>query len=343
MNSSTIKVFYPLKDGNLVLRTDQNWDRDLEPVKISKDKSCFEFRLEHDHPYVEFKPCIRLPEQFLWSSGTNKLLISGGRDQRCYPHFYSGNRGQVGEIQELASAMLNRPHRFRVYLPAGYRENPLKAYPVMYMHDGKNLFLAEEAFLGNEWHVDENLDLLDAMNIIDRMIVVGIYADDRFEEYTQPGYELYGKAVVEELVPWVNDHFRTLKGPADTAVLGSSLGGVVAFFLAWEWPEIFGNAACMSSAFAFRDNLLERVLNESTASRRHLKFYLDSGWPDDNYEITLTMAHRLVARGFQMGRNLLYLAFPLNRHNESSWAVRFPLPVQFFAGKLGHHRLGGST
>src|SRR6187399_2125611 len=75
---------------------------------------------------------------------------------------------------------------------------------------------------------------------------------------------------------------------------GSSLGGVVSFYSAWEYPGVFGGAVCMSSTFPYKDDLIERVLSEPT---RDARFYLDSGWPNDNYEVTTEMALALVSRG----------------------------------------------
>src|SRR6185369_11926137 len=128
----------------------------------------------------------------------------------------------------------------------GYDENTLKRYPVLYMHDGSNLFFPAESFMGETWEVDETMDMLDAMNVINKAIVVGIYPGDRMTEYTRSGYERYGRFVVESLKPFIDNSFRTLGDPANTAVMGSSLGGVVSFYLGWQYPQVFGNAACLS-------------------------------------------------------------------------------------------------
>ena len=80
-------------------------------------------------------------------------------------------------------------------------------------------------------------------------------------------------------------------------VMGSSLGGVVSLFLAWQWPGVFGNAGCLSSTFGFRDDLLERIESEP---KRPIKIYLDSGWPHDNYETTRIMRNTL--RGARIER-----------------------------------------
>ncbi len=199
------------------------------------------------------------------------------------------------------------------------------------MHDGHNLFLKEEAFVGNTWRTDEVINMLDKMNAIEEVIVVGIHPHDRMNEYTMPGYEDYGRFLVESLKSLIDGKYRTLTGPANTAAMGSSLGGVVSFYLGWQWPEVFGKIACLSSTFTYRDNLLDRV---STESKRKLRIYLDSGWPGDNYEATRSMRDRLIWKGYRPGSELYYLAFPEAKHDENAWAARSPIPFQFLFGNL---------
>jgi predicted alpha/beta superfamily hydrolase len=112
---------------------------------------------------------------------------------------------------------------------------------------------------------------------------------------------------------------------------GSSLGGVVSFYTVWQYPEVFGAAACMSSTFTHKDDLFERVLNEP---KRNVGFYLDSGWPGDNYEVTVAMALILVSRGWRYGRDLIHLCFPRATHDETAWGMRLHLPMQFFTGAV---------
>lgn len=331
-----IRAHYPLGEGTLVLRTERDWDRDLEPVEITPDRHRFDFEVASDEPYLNFKPCLRTAAGFFWSQGPNKLaILDQEAPHEVYPHFHSGIRGEVTDRLEIPSQILGRPHRLRLYLPAGYEENSLKRFPVLYVHDGRNLFDSKEAFVGAEWQLDENLDLLDSMNLIDQTIVVGVHAGpERGMDYSRPGYELYGRALVTELKPEIDARFRTLAAPCNTSVMGASLGGVLSFYLAWEWPNVFGQAACLSSTFGHGDDLIERVRREPWEPRRHLRFYLDSGWPGDNYEVTLSMATTLVERGFELGSNVFYLAFPYAAHNEGAWAARCHLPIQLFTGKL---------
>jgi enterochelin esterase-like enzyme len=120
--------------------------------------------------------------------------------------------------------------------------------------------------------------------------------------------------------------------------MGSSLGGVVSFYLAWQWPGTFGQAACLSSTFgghlpdgSLVDDLFSRVRGEE---KRAVRFYLDSGWPDDNYENTQTMRDLLAQKGYEPGKELGYFAFPGAEHDEAHWSTRSHIPFQFFFGEV---------
>ena len=329
-----ILVHYPAGQGRMVLRTELDWDRDVEPTEVSDDGATSTFVVEASRPFLYLKPCLRNGDDGpRWAVGPNLLaLMTTEQTGEIYPHFEGSDRGSFSEVVELDSTILGRKHLLRAYLPAGYRENPLRRYSVLYMQDGKNLFFPEEAFMGREWQVDEVLDLLDAMSAIDRVVVLGIYSADRMTDYTLPGYEAYARSVVEEIRPVVAERLRVLDSPLETAVLGSSLGGVAAFYMAWQYPEVFGYAACMSSTFSYQDDLIERVLSEPKSPA---KFYLDSGWPGDNYEVTLAMAMALVERGYRVREDFLHLAFPLEEHDERAWGKRLHLPLQLALGRPG--------
>ena len=171
------------------------------------------------------------------------------------------------------------------------------------MQDGQNLFFPEEAFRGQDWEVDETSQVLRAMRAVEDLIIVGVYSgEQRNDEYTKPGYEAYAKSLVEEIVPAEKLLLRATKDRLDRTMWGSSLGGVVSFYSVWQYPEVFGGAICMSSTFSHKDDLLDRVLSEP---KREVGFYLDSGWPGDNYEVTIAMALALITRGWRYGHDLL--------------------------------------
>jgi predicted alpha/beta superfamily hydrolase len=327
-----VDVFYPAGQRRIIMRTELDWDRDIDPEDVTGSRDRFSFRLQARRPYVYVKFCLGDGERTAWSVGPNILVLmttTGTRE--VYPSFEADVTGSLTDVLAIDASSLGRPHQMRIYLPAGYEENVLRRYPVLYMQDGRNLFFPEEAFLNREWRVDESLTLLDEMNAADKCIVVGVHAAERMEEYTKPGYQQYGESLVRDVKTFVDRTFRTLPECVETGVMGSSLGGVVSFYLAWQYPEVFGFAACLSSTFSHRDDLIDRVLSEQ---RRNVRFYLDSGWPGDNYEVTLAMAMALMHKGYEYGRDFMHLAFPYAAHDEVAWGDRLPLPVQMFTGKL---------
>jgi len=328
------RVYYPAGRGRIVMRTELDWERDLLPTSVSDDGTCSIFTVESDRPFLYCKACLRTADGGLrWAVGPNSLaLMTTTALGELYPYFDGAELGSFSDLIEFDSAILGRKHLLRVYLPAGYAENPLRRYPVFYMQDGKNLFFPEEAFLGRDWKVGEVLALLDAMNAAERVIVVGIHSGDRMNEYTKPGYEAYARSVVEEVRPAIHSRFRVFDTPRETSVVGSSLGGVASFYMAWQYPQVFGYAACMSSTFGHQDDLIQRVLTEP---KSQAKFYLDSGWPKDNYEVTLAMAMAFVERGYRVREDFLYLAFPLAEHDEQAWGKRLHLPMQLALGRPG--------
>lgn len=326
-----VRVHYPLDVGRLVLRSEVDWERDLEPVREVRAAGVFDFSLPMEGSHRYFK-VVRLREGAVdWAQGDNMLAVRGSRGRvEVWPHFSPDDTCHVCDQHSIPSKLAAAGHRVRVFLPPGYGENTLERFPAVYMQDGHNLFFPEESFAGETWRVEETLRVLQQMNLTRKVIVVGVYPSDRTREYTQPGCEEYGRALVEELVPWVDEHYRTIGTPESTVVMGSSLGGVVSLHLAWRHPHVFGGAACLSSTFGFADDLLQRV---SSDAKRPIRVYLDSGWPHDNYEATRSMRNALSSRGFVEGDDLHYFAFPRATHDERSWALRIHVPFQLFFGE----------
>jgi predicted alpha/beta superfamily hydrolase len=328
----TLSVAYPAGAGAIVLRTEKDWDRDVEASSVSEDGTTWTFELEADQPFLYFKPCLVSGDELRWAVGPNNLLLMGEANRRVsYPCFFDTGAGHFTRLVELPSKILGRNHRLRAYVPPGYDENMLATYPVAFMQDGQNLFFPEEAFLGREWGVDETCRTLAAMSAAEDIVFVGIYSGDRMLDYTRPGYGPYARSLVEEIVPEAQRLLRLKDHRRYRSMWGSSLGGVVSFYTVWEHADVFGAGVCMSSTFSHRDDLLERVLSEPP---RDVAFYLDSGWPGDNYEVTMAMAMALVTRGWIYGRNLVHLCFPLAEHDETAWGLRLHLPMQFLNGTV---------
>lgn len=321
-----IEIVYPVVAGRLVLRTEADWEADLKPAALTATGAVFDVHVPG--PTIALKPGLLEEAGLRWAHGPNYVLSADDPDPQIYPLFEAEPKGRVSGVMRLAGP--GGEFAIRVYEPPGYDENTLRTFPVVYMHDGKNLFFPEEAFAGDEWGVDETMDRLDEMNAIRKAIVVGVSPPDRHHAYTAAGYGPYGRFMAEELKPWVDERWRTRSDPANTIVMGSSLGGVAALHLAWAHPEVFGRAACLSSTFGHADDLFDRV---RSGPKPAIHVYLDSGWPRDNYDATNAMRDRLVAAGFRLGEDLLHFSFPEGVHAERSWAMRAHLPFQFFLGR----------
>ena len=205
----------------MVLRTERDWDKDVEAVAVSDDGNTSTFQLEADQPFLYFKPCLIQNGTRLWAVGSNNLLLMGEKDDRVsYPFFLSPEKGHFSRLIEFPSKILDRVHRLRVYLPPGYNENTLARYPVIYMQDGQNLFFPEEAFMGSDWAVDDTSQTLRAMRAMEDMIIVGVYSGDRMKEYTRPGYEAYARSLVEEVLPEERRSLRVIDNRRFRSVWG---------------------------------------------------------------------------------------------------------------------------
>ena len=329
----TLRVAYPAGKGRMVLRTENDWDMDIEPIAVSEDGTVTTFRVEANQPFLYFKPVLADDKgEHHWAVGDNKLLLMEEEDQRVtYPFFFSPNEPRYSKLIEFPSAILGRTHALRVQLPPGYDENTLSSFPIAFMQDGQNLFFPEEAFMGQDWKVDDTSKMLRSMGAVEDFIIVGIRSGDRMKEYTSPGYEAYARSLVEEIVPKAQNALRVVDDRRYRSVWGSSLGGVVSFYTVWQHPDVFAIAVCMSSTFSHKDDLIERVMTEPQPD---VAFYLDSGWPEDNYEVTMSMAMALASRGWKYGHNLFHLCFPKASHDESSWGLRLHLPMHFINGAV---------
>lgn len=244
----------------------------------------------------------------------------------------------VGDLRhhELKSRFLASGSReVVVYLPPSYWQSE-KRYPVLYMHDGQNLFDASTGFLGKEWFVDEKVEYLIGKGIIEEIIVVGVYhgGEQRIDEYTWKPAEgcggqgkRYARFLTKELKPFIDQTYRTLPEREHTAVMGSSLGGIISFYLAKHCPKVFGKIAMMSPALDW-DELEDPKLFKLP---KDLEVWLDMGTEEREglVDATLRLEEALAAR---IGRERLHCFIHEGaEHSEDAWATRVHAPlIQFF-------------
>lgn len=175
----------------------------------------------------------------------------------------SGVQGRLVYWTDVPSAFLGPKRHVEIWLPPGYDDNPTTRYPVLYMHDGQNLFDPRIANTGVDWGVDEAVVKLVNQGVIPPIIVVGVWSTSaRSKEYS-PWHDApdYARFLIEELMPRVNREFRTRTGPENTAAMGSSMGGLLSFYLVTHHPETFGACGCMSTHFPLSEDVAARFLN----------------------------------------------------------------------------------
>lgn len=327
-----------------MLRTNGDWDLDIEPVNSDPEAGRYEFLVESAEPFLYYKALVLTDDgRELWAQGPDRLATAGSsRINDTFPSF-SAAEARVTEPEALESEF--GTWTYRVYVPAGYDGNHLHRYPVLYMNDGQNLFSRFGPQLDAAWSVESTLTRLHEMSSIEHVIVVGVFPHDRMVDYTREGEEDYANFLAKALKPHIDAEFRTLANPEHTAIMGSSLGGVSALTVAWTHPDQFGMAGCMSSSFGYENDLRARVLTEE---KPDIRVYLDSGWPRDNFEVTRDMRACLARAGFIEGLDLLYFAFPGDRHSETDWGARSHVVYQFFFGhrpyarsRAGRHAVNG--
>ena len=242
--------------------------------------------------------------------------------------------GKVEYHKEFVSSILHNKRDIVVWLPIGYnsQRNPNKQYPVLYMHDGQNIMDPKTAFVGKDWRVDETVMRLIKQKKIKEIIVVAIYnTSDRLDEYSwsEKGQN-YLKFIVTELKPFIDSTYKTLPDKDNTAIVGSSMGGLISFYAAWHYPDVFSMAGCMSSSFYYNNDKSIRQVEEYNGPKKHIKFYIDHG--EDGSLRGQRMFVELSKKGYVIGHDIDYFYAPGAAHNEKEWAARMERPLLFFFG-----------
>jgi predicted alpha/beta superfamily hydrolase len=257
--------------------------------------------------------------------------------------------GTLKVLEAVWSPQLKNHRDLLVLLPPSYGRKE-RGYPVIYMHDGQNLFDEATSFAG-EWQVDETMEALSREGI--EAIVVGIpnAGERRMNEYS-PFFdrrfgdgqgEAYLSFVVETVKPLVDREWDTLPGRQHTATAGSSMGGLISLYAFFRCPEVFGLAGAISPALGFARGAIFPYVREAPFVPGWI--YLDVGtaewsahWADRlllrvhsrrYLRHTRKMRSLLERKGYRPNQNLLYVEEKGGLHHESAWARRFPRALRF--------------
>jgi predicted alpha/beta superfamily hydrolase len=228
-----------------------------------------------------------------------------------------------------------------VYVPPGYEEQPDRRFPVLYMHDGQNLFDPRTSFIpGRTWRVAETADATIEAGEVEPLIVVGIgnTGEHRLAEYTPVRdrklgggeTDIYGRLITEELMPFIQANYRTLEGPEHTGLGGSSLGGLVTLYLGLKFPEIFGRLAVLSPSVWWSQKNIIGYVNDARPARKP-RIWLDIGDGEGLRAMADAdlLATRLKARGWRINIEMHYEHIAGGTHDEASWAERVGPMLRF--------------
>jgi enterochelin esterase-like enzyme len=247
-----------------------------------------------------------------------------------------------------------------VWLPPGYGSDPQRRYPVLYMHDGQNLFDPALGYTGVDWDIDGAMTRLIDAGQIREAIVVGVWNTPlRFAEYMPKApvrTEMVGSGIdgrpvgraddirsdeylrflVEELKPFVDAQYRTLPGRDDTSIMGSSMGGLISLYAAAQYPDVFGGVGAVSTHWPACDGCVIDWLGAHLPDPRTHRLYFDHGTAtlDALYPpFQARMDEQLRERGYVEGKNAMTRRFESAEHNEAAWRARVEIPLRFLLAR----------
>jgi enterochelin esterase-like enzyme len=259
----------------------------------------------------------------------------------------------AGELRfhELPSQIFRNTRRLRVWLPPGYSapENQGRHYPVFYLNDGQNLFDPATAYIGVDWQADEAADRLIHENRIPPLIIVGIdnAQKDRAKEYLpyrsfsppvmRPQGKRYPDFLLNEVMPFICQHYRIARGPENTGLGGSSLGAIISLYTVMSRPGVVGRLL-LESPSLFVSN--RQLVKSSRAFRQWpARIYMaigtrEAGSEDRDQHVVKdvrSLEHVLQRAGLREDRLLVRFDEGAT-HNEREWAKRFPEALTFLFG-----------
>ncbi len=264
--------------------------------------------------------------------------------------------GTVEHLAPLESRFVDR-RAVDVWLPPGYFSDAAKEqrYPVLYVHDGQNVFDPATSFIGVDWGIDETMTRLIAEKKVPPTIVVAVWnTPKRLNEYMpqraiersaeadldamfkpvrrQPLGDAYLKYLVTELKPAIDARYRTLPDRTHTSIMGSSMGGLISLAAICDYPDVFGGAACLSTAWTVAGGVTTRKLQNALPDPKTHRIYFDFGseTKDGRYEpLQQAVDAQMKNAGYSAGTNWITKSFPGAEHSERAWKQRGHEPLEF--------------
>ena len=243
--------------------------------------------------------------------------------------------------EQFRSRFLRNQRDLIVYLPPGYHQQLQRRFPVLYLHDGQNLFDGATSFIpGMDWHVGQTADDLILRGAVQPLIIVGIYnvGKVRIYEYTPTKAprlgggraDSYAKFLMQEVMPFIQQQYRALPDARVTGMGGSSLGGLLSLYLGLKYPQVFGQLAALSPSVWWNQRVIHRFAAAAPVEPRP-RIWLDIGTNEGPRIVRDVEEFRdvLLHKGWQLGGDLHYQRVEGAGHNEAAWARRVGPFLQF--------------
>jgi predicted alpha/beta superfamily hydrolase len=247
---------------------------------------------------------------------------------------------QLRKHEQFRSRFLRNQRDLIVYTPPGYTEQPSRRFPVLYLHDGQNLFDGATSFIpGQDWHVGQTADHFIHAGKVEPLIIIGMYnTKARIREYTPTHVpklgggraDRYAKFLLEEVRPFIDREYRTLSGSQYTGIGGSSLGGLVSLYLGLKHSRVFGKIAALSPSVWWNQQVILRFAQVATVEPRP-RIWLDIGTREGQRIVHEVERFRdvLLEKGWRLEQDLHYERVAGAEHNEAAWAQRVGPFLQF--------------
>lgn len=248
--------------------------------------------------------------------------------------------GQLRKHEQFRSRFLRNQRDLIVYTPPAYQEQSPRRFPVLYLHDGQNLFDGATSFIpGQDWHVGQTADQYISAGLVEPLIIVGMYnTKARVREYTPTHVpklgggraDRYAKFLLEEVKPFVEREYRTLPDARHTGIGGSSLGGLVSLYLGLKHSGVFGKIAALSPSVWWNQLVIHRFAQAMRVEPRP-RIWLDIGTREAPRIVQDVEMFRdiLLQKGWRLEQDLHYERIEGAEHNEAAWARRVGPFLQF--------------
>lgn len=261
--------------------------------------------------------------------------------------------GRLIHHENFRSGHLENERQLVIYLPPGYENESARRYPVVYLHDGQNVFDSSTAAFGITWDAAHTADKLISQGRLQPIIQVAIAnTPERLFEYApfpdlnvnvnEGRNQAYSQFLFDEVKPFVDRLYRTLPDRKHTAVVGSSMGGLSSLSLAWKRHDQFSMCGILSPSLWWARNRILRELesDETIHWMRKMTFWVDMGNKEGGARAVVPPALQRTRRlielfdsvGLLPGRDYYYWEVAGGEHNEAHWAARYDKVLLYFFG-----------